>query len=501
MMHSVWARIAPVVRKLKSFRGQAVGRQQELELDVQDVNQLRKSIVGKPLRYNHDDSTLIGRVGAERCNADDSWDVRMDLSGETIEGRECIKYVKEGKLTGVSLKHVSVINEPLEVSLCVRGARGPESCIVAASNECTGMDTYDSNTHIYTLAYSRVIAASDEAEPINLTVMSLTAEPVAIAVEEPVVEPAAAAVVSEVDEPLLLPTLEHAKLILQSSNSILSRAQKDELTGKVADLEMARIDAEDANKVLMEELVALRASAAASQKAVVSATEDFNQRVNEDFARAFTAKEDESEMKAVMATLTPQQQALFAKVAGNVQKAATNTKTVSLNEAVDKRLDQWKASRNAKRKMPSTDAHQAQPARPAQVSASFGSWARSEAPEETRQPEPPQRREMLAFGVPLAHLPVEMAIIAASNDGYAGMRENEAAERERKMAPFDPGAGANFPHTFLTLDQRNLFLTAPRNGASNDLYIMRERVSQECHQARAHFKQPRITVDEMMNMR
>lgn len=136
-IHRVWAKIAPTVVKTKSFRGFPDNRQQELQLDKNEVEQMRKSIVGIPLRYSHDDKTCIGVVGDERLCSDGSWDVRLDVKDDTVEGRRCMYYIKNDIVNGVSLQHNPNTNTPLEVSLCARGARGSESSIIG--DGCTNV--------------------------------------------------------------------------------------------------------------------------------------------------------------------------------------------------------------------------------------------------------------------------------------------------------------------------------------------------------------------------
>src|SRR4051812_17443304 len=130
-LFKVWATIAPVVQAAKTYQGYAVSRAQQLELDVRDRDVMRPKITRKPVRWNHFTDINVGEILDTRVNADGSWDVHMGIDPSTAYGSKAIKWIKEGLLKGVSLKHWpnSTLKDPdpEEVSLCWEGARGPDS--------------------------------------------------------------------------------------------------------------------------------------------------------------------------------------------------------------------------------------------------------------------------------------------------------------------------------------------------------------------------------------
>lgn len=122
------ATIAPHILDKHSFRNrQNLTREQELELDKYSVDAMLDKLPGQPFLYNHKSKHHLGKITASfQPSHKNAWVIEYGLY-DTPKGRSAKYWIEKGDLIGVSLSHYPHSLNPLEVSACWKGARGPES--------------------------------------------------------------------------------------------------------------------------------------------------------------------------------------------------------------------------------------------------------------------------------------------------------------------------------------------------------------------------------------
>ena len=383
----VRACIAPRVTRFRSFRGKPSNRQEQLELDVESVKQLRQRLVGRPVCYNHDDTVVVGSISSdafeEAPDGTGRWYAYLDISDETPEGAQTLKHVREGHVRGVSLKHLWSSNRPIEVSICAAGARGPDSCIVR-----------DSKTGQYTSVVrdDPVIAASDidaHAESIDVTILDVVAASIVMPDAAPVataggVPPTAAQLGAteektgtdaptapagaatdddggeekkqDADDPKAssddidladMPTL---KSVVENmpANGIPTRAQKDAMQQKAVEADLALKDALIARAQAEAEAARVKKELEHAQQELSKSKRMLDQgdRMIADVAvNAMAGAFGKEEDKAVLASASPEVRKALANIAYGVQRAAADAPLIS--EAARKQVAQWRLTNNA----------------------------------------------------------------------------------------------------------------------------------------------------------
>ncbi len=153
--------IVPTVLKQRASHGLPQGTASVYDVDEQQCKRFLERINAKriPLVYNHTDHLQLGHVVSASMNSKGGLEIEAETDQSTPLGLEATKWIKEGSLAAVSLRHMSVVNEPEEVSLCWSGARGPEA-------RCHSI--YDSNTRSYIpINASPVSIAASSLGPIS----------------------------------------------------------------------------------------------------------------------------------------------------------------------------------------------------------------------------------------------------------------------------------------------------------------------------------------------
>lgn len=464
----VWAKIAPKVLRAKTYRGYPSNRNEELELDHAEVARMRPRIIGRPLRYNHDEKTSMGVVVDDRIAADGSWDVLMDLDDETPEGAETIRFVEAGKLRGVSLKHRPDECEPIEVSVCVEGARHG-SGIYWDTNTQTYTSTRDPNHAIAasdaesgtaadaeSLLFLPVVSASMPADTPMPDAEAATTPPVEEEKKGPEEEARIEQCDAELDEEAELlskfPTVKAVTELLKvDQNTIPTAAEKEAIQEKVAELEHTNLQQ-------AAELEKLRAENAQhkSEKERIAAEKAHAERIADDFSDALALSKEE---RAVLASASPAVQKVVAKVSKQKRTllyASARKKMAQLTQALaapaDQALNEDIYSRSA-------DMHHRyvqQPTQRAPVEASRSSLPASFQPGSVQ------------WGQPMTRIPtgVVREIAASKRPGAPRMDEHKAQEQEQAQAMFEPGCGLNWKWRDLESPQQAMvFLQGPRTTA------------------------------------
>jgi hypothetical protein len=140
-----WGVIAAKVLDVKSYVGRPRTKEEMLELDRREVEIISASLNQRPLCYNHDDDRRVGTILANRINPrTGAWEVKCEVDDATPEGQECIQKIRDGSMFGLSLKHRVQTSEPIEVSLCWKGARDDTyiSKYMWAGDDTTNSDSY-----------------------------------------------------------------------------------------------------------------------------------------------------------------------------------------------------------------------------------------------------------------------------------------------------------------------------------------------------------------------
>jgi len=106
----------------RSFTGAPQTDAQRLEMTEGDVAALWSRLTNLPLCYNHQDTNVIGRVVRPFRTAEGDVAVEIELN-DSLAARALEPQIVRGLFRGLSLKHNRETLEPLEVSLCDRGAR------------------------------------------------------------------------------------------------------------------------------------------------------------------------------------------------------------------------------------------------------------------------------------------------------------------------------------------------------------------------------------------
>lgn len=512
-----WAKIVPHVLAFRSFNGYPSTRQEQLELTHADVDSMRKTIVGSPLRYNHDDSTFIGIVGKDRICKDKSWDVRLDLCNKTPKGRRVIEYVQAGLLKGVSLKHFKSMNRvtPLEVSVCCRGARGSGSVMLSGDNDDTIVSAsasalnnrmyFDSNTKLYTRdrCDGDIISAThkytDADELIHVLEMSeadpSTTPPVANPASIPVIPtdatgtqaaPDASAVPGDPTEEeqaasraALFPHTTGVLTSLADANDV-PQAMKDQIATNMQQLEQSQL--ENAAKIQemtakAKESEALIASLRMAQKNVAEVAK-FDAVVTRDRAEAAATAEpivDQAEADLLtINSMNPRQTELM-----NRTKQQQETRKSTMNSVVFAKMNNWMAQTQKKRPAPSSQT----------TSVVAASWTHDphNFADQKRQKIAENKKDYM-YGDPLQYRPYE-GIVAASGS-IKEMDRHWAIEQSK--GPFEPGSGANFNHAWMTEGQRNVFLEGER-GYPHTTYTFGQGLSENALRLRKQFrKEPEL---------
>ena len=517
----VWARIAPKVVKFKTYKGMPSNDQQFFELDEPMVTRLRPSLVGKPLRYNHDDSTFLGTIGDDRVNPDGSWDTAMDLDDSTPEGASTMKAVVAGSITGVSLRHRPVAGEVDEVSICIMGARGPDARILREEpflflDSKTGKYTCRDDPDYAIAASHSTDAALDEVTVLALSPVDMDAPPAQQQQQQQQQSPpqqqqsppqqqqsppvsneeeeeeqktgdamdAAATTSTDAEDAAMLadlPVLNDVINLLQGPHSIPTKAQKDAIQERVAEMEMASKDKDVELEKMRAQIARLE-----NEKTHAVQAEDHTQRMVRDMAQTFSLSPADG---AILASASPAIRAAVANIGMGVAAAATapGTKLV-VSEIARKKALGWKKARDALAS-PADQAldpdlysragalhqqHTDPPAAHTVSASSFANWhtiQRHTPQPRAHQPYPPRKQQPASeldllptpgsrnWGEPIAGRTVEM-VVAAS----AGRLDYDKVARERsKYARVaEPGAGANFNHAyFKTKQQIALWLDGP----------------------------------------
>lgn len=387
----VRATIAPKLLRQRSFRGYPGSRPQELELTKDDAAELSQRLPGKPLRWNHDDNTNLGRVikaSVVPTAEGEQLDVEMELTDETPEGEATLRQIEQGLIDGVSLKHKWGSNEPLEVSVCPKGARGPKSRIHWESNArcytrdddaghviAASLETTKQEPDEDAFTFCPVVAASFVPEPMDSTILqpgqdglaprapnpAQTAAANAAAVEKGANEEKSEWLEKKIAEreaekqakdqasppaeddtlaaeiPGSLKATQEIASLLGRSNDIPTKDARAKIAERVSEMEMKAIEAEEAAQEAQKRLAASQAELERLKAEIArkSQVTDHTERILKDVVTS------QKELQ-VLASLTP---AVQQVVAGALIKASANKSTLS--EEARKRMQEWERKRKA----------------------------------------------------------------------------------------------------------------------------------------------------------
>ena len=120
-----------------SYSGPPTTREQELEITRAQVQRVMQTLVGVPIRNEHQDLE-VGRVTEAYFDTGGNACVRFELCGDPVVTERTERLIQAGWLRGLSLSHDPSTMRAAEVSLCFRGAR-PGTVI----NEWPGSDQID----------------------------------------------------------------------------------------------------------------------------------------------------------------------------------------------------------------------------------------------------------------------------------------------------------------------------------------------------------------------
>lgn len=114
--------LVPRPPRSRSFQGEPQTLEQFYELSEDDIRELWPRLSNLPIRYNHHDRAVLGHV--VRPFRAENGDVCVELElNDSLAARALAPHIVKGVFRGLSLKHNRHSLEPLEVSICDKGAR------------------------------------------------------------------------------------------------------------------------------------------------------------------------------------------------------------------------------------------------------------------------------------------------------------------------------------------------------------------------------------------
>lgn len=356
--------IANNVVRAPSYRGRPTTEQQHFELDEATVGALEPQMPGLPLCYNHHDHQRVGVVTASHREGR-----RWLIDGE-VHDPEAIKWVREGGMDGLSLKHRRGDNKALEVSICWKGARpdtrlrlyrdsnsgrytsGDDGCVgteIAASSDSTEDLTF---LTFHDLTFEVVVVAASAATPMDPLAQQPSQPPAPVAQQQqaappppPVASPAEPLTAEKIAQDFPVST-QVAKLFAGGAHgngggsNILTKESQRALHDTVSRLEVEKLEAvaelkrkeellkqqEEQLRKHQEELE--RAKQEAAKQALVNYETEkkvaLARQTIGDFAKTYGGQldpRDDAEIGNVMASLTPTQAEFLAtRVAAAMQQ-------------------------------------------------------------------------------------------------------------------------------------------------------------------------------------
>jgi hypothetical protein len=525
------------IRRCKSYRGRPSSRQEELELDERDHTALSAGLNGRPLCYNHDDDIVVGSVLGNTRRPNGDWDIHAEIGPmDQPRNRELAEWVKGGLLQGLSLKHYQSSNEPIEVSLCFKGAR-PGTTI-------TKVMQYDSKSQLYNLtgdAGDDIVPASavdDNADAelllivaASVTAMSTTTEPAAApaapaaasappATAPPPTPAAPSAPLHDEMKDAEAAFVETSKVntILSNVHGIPSKAQREELAGIASRLELEKLELSERNKAMEEqiakhasELESVRKEAESKAKSLYEAEQQINtqRHLAGDLIKTLGEGKDDKEVDAVLASMGPAATKFFAErgrefVAASQQAgggggggAAMEVDVVE--SEVQRNMLRWLAMKNKKKSgtLVTPTARESkeeeeggddETAASQPAMSSYGSGYRNLFPTPPHQQAPAgvvvkassssnAKASSVPWGKPIEQRPRDGngRIVSAS---YNGSRQHYLPETEES---FEPGAGPNFLWGWMQNEgQIEVFMDTPSaENAGNKFNIVQAGYSSE----------------------
>lgn len=452
--------IANNIVKCKSFRGRPSSRQQELELDHDEVAALGSKLNGKPLCYNHIDGMPVGVVKANRVDGSGKWEIEGELHDDTPEKREVIEWVKGGLLPSLSLKHRPGVDEPIEVSLCFRGAR--EGTFITEKP----VMLHDSKSGLYTIARDApdVISCSSENADEELTFVTISAsvmstpEPVSAPVPPPAPTPGsslAPVATNEQDVSKEFAATAQVSTLLQNSHSIPTRADRDHIAGIVATLEREKLELLESQKAMEAERAKFAEERKRMQQLLDKEAAENKRREDESAAQLNTQRQlagdllqnlseenDPAAVEAALAGMNPKAVTLFAKAQQRFVAASTGEAPVEEEKETEVKRQMRLWFENKQKSTAPTPTHTEPPATMSQ---------------QQHQPWKPSVTPVAASRKPVAYGPGHpewgKPIERRQLDGGGNIVQASYSNGFRQPTEdkeYDPGAGPNFAHHYMS---------------------------------------------------
>ncbi len=477
------ATIVPKVLRQQAVHGLPRGPASQFDVDESLCKRLHDRLNAKtvPLVYNHTDHMKLGHVVCASMNASGGLDIEAETDESTTLGQEATKWIEGGGLCAVSLRHMTVVNEPEEVSLCWAGARGPEA-------RCHSI--YDSNTQSYkpinappvTISASGAPESTEELEfyPLSdlqtLTMTSVSASappaPVDPSPASSMAPPAASAAPSSSGFSLTSPEAAAGlasnpfsvdKIKALADSKIPSKEQR--LEGQINATELAQAlakmqaEKEQYSKEL-EELREIKATKKREQEKKASELKDLHRKVVGDFEMTLAKTKEEQE--AVPARIS----AMSDEMLETMYRTATRVKA-SLYPSMPQESEQEVQSRRLIRQylgdkgidtLKKEESNEMTDASaPASVSASYSAWGakQAQAAHHTQVVFSQLANDREFWGKPLKTPPQTMVVQASAFSPHIAPLPQY---RGNRCAEWKPGQGLNFNWSHLQPKQAAVYV-------------------------------------------